>query len=680
MQPIEDAVDKWKGALNGELNFDNDDGPFRFLDMSSSGDTDACNDDVAGEDVDILVVWQKMSGSSLYDSEKSDVTNPDEPPRKYFVTDSVPAYYSDDHATLIYRDPDASADVRVSTLVHELGHALGLSDYKTTTCSDLHGTGGGTIVADPDPTDQHLALMYNDSSRNCRPQPDETVITGRDLRDLYEAYHVGAITDIIVPGDVTLTTKYKNGIPVSTVELAFEWGDAGIAEAGHNAAYIVVRAKERGSKTWRVVGHESIWTAGVGSDLRDRISVAYTSSTIAEYYSVAGATQGDIQEQPAIDESVEFAPTATGKLQTFALGDPTFVVGVEEYDAGDNSIVPPEILSASISPRYCWQNGLLDVVMTVTGGASTGATSARGADLLGYSSEVFGSSTASRGCGTLSGKRTFRARGAWGSGLGKVTRELPLSVSVHNRPKPLVWSAMISGAAACVEGEKFQVVLDRPNGGTPPYRIWARDHLLGAGTVSLDCVPPVGLQRFWTMVVDARGAGVKQRLDVSVTSPPTGATVAVRAGGTRATIAEEANEIVGMSISQAGSAIVVANLLGFYYEVRKDGKTVPVTPALTEPRFVFQGLTPLTEYTFGIRLVVNEIETEWIDKQVTTYAIDGPEAVTGTVTSGSATLTWSAVSGASGVRGEIRRGRNHSFHGSVGPSSYVYRLSVEYGV
>ncbi len=129
----------------------------------------------------------------------------------------------------------SSTTPTVSTLVHELGHALGLSDYKE--CDKLRDQ--GKTHQDPDPNDQHYSLMAK-SKAACRPI-DESTVTGRDLRDLYEAYHVGAITNVVVDGDIYVGSKQIDDMMLpKVVEFTLRWGADGIEEASHGASHIVV--------------------------------------------------------------------------------------------------------------------------------------------------------------------------------------------------------------------------------------------------------------------------------------------------------------------------------------------------------------------------------------------------------------------------------------------------------
>ena len=82
----------------------------------------------------------------------------------------------------------------------------------------------------PDPHMQHYSIMTT-SNADCRPPQAETV-TGRDLRDFYEAYHVATIDGLELGG--------IERIAGGQYALTFIWAAGGIDEAAHNATHIAV--------------------------------------------------------------------------------------------------------------------------------------------------------------------------------------------------------------------------------------------------------------------------------------------------------------------------------------------------------------------------------------------------------------------------------------------------------
>ena len=130
------AVQRWNDALSGALPHGDDTGPFGIHPRTGSAPS-SCAYNLPTLDIDVVVVYERTSGSSVYDSKKSD---PGQLPRKQFETDNESAYLNTEHATLVLRDPN---EIKVSTIVHELGHVLGLSDYES--CEPLRGRGSAHI-------------------------------------------------------------------------------------------------------------------------------------------------------------------------------------------------------------------------------------------------------------------------------------------------------------------------------------------------------------------------------------------------------------------------------------------------------------------------------------------------------------------------------------------------------
>ena len=320
--------------------------------------------------------------------------------------------------------------VTVATMMHELGHVLGLTDYIS--CTDLRVgtdiTTGLAVPNDIDPWDDHYSLMRNKGSASCRYQG---AVTGRDLRDIYEEYRVAAITNVRLDGSAIEMTL--SGPPSRQLTATFWWGPDGIAEANHNASHVAVLRRAVGSTIWAQVGFAMFVRDSDGVPLRTFTMTDHAG--VAATYKIVGLTRGDIRRQGTFDVSRSFQveDTASGSTitATLAEGDPTYVVGVAAYtEAGSNQIEVngPNVLSASVSPRYCYQNNTLAVSISASGGSSTATTSAQ--DTTGASV----TSSASVPCGSATGERSFTAKAVWGSGASKVTRTLSLPVMVHPAP------------------------------------------------------------------------------------------------------------------------------------------------------------------------------------------------------------------------------------------------------
>ncbi len=347
-------------------------GPLEYFEPSAG--TDTCASNTEAKDVHVYVRRVPREGGVYWrDKQES-------PPRKLFTVSApeVDDTYHTNHYSMIALSDKGEVDT--STLVHELGHVLGLSDYKT--CDELHRT--GTALVDPDPTDQHYALMYNASDRECRPQNQEA-ITDRDFRDLHEAYHVGAITKVRVPwypvGSSKDSRAMNPAINGNVLSFTIHWDD-GIAEAAHNASQVAVFGYYTGIG-WKLLSSLDLPTT-TSSLPMVRISAmketppadpVHNPSPVAAWptkYKVVGLTSGDIRwEGMRIGQSgkphtwnFDRAP-ASASNQTE--GDPTFLVARLEQNG--QVVSSPPSLSASISPRYCWTGGTLSVSVRAAGGA-----------------------------------------------------------------------------------------------------------------------------------------------------------------------------------------------------------------------------------------------------------------------------------------------------------------------
>ena len=168
---LEAAVSIWRTALQDLITFQGADGPF-LLHRSLSGRPQTCP--VSGpNDVDVLVRKSAEPGRAYYFNRQ------DSPPRKLFAAtdDYIPESVRSEHHAVI--SLNSSLEVLTATLVHELGHVLGLSDYEfcgllrdLDTATPAWSFGGGTaphgfgldgqaIGAAP------LALSPSPSSRHC---------------------------------------------------------------------------------------------------------------------------------------------------------------------------------------------------------------------------------------------------------------------------------------------------------------------------------------------------------------------------------------------------------------------------------------------------------------------------------------------------------------------------------
>lgn len=339
--PLGSAIDTWNAYLSS-LQFGEDGGEAPLVQYHPPQGANC--DDVDGVvDVDVEVV----TGSDCRDSRGNLAPNARAcyrsgmsrtSPRRLFTTRNG----SQQHSTIIYQ----AGVVRVSTLVHELGHVLGLADYNVIPgvdgnqgCDLIHH-GNPTIAdltrraPDIDPLDNQFSLMRNSPTSPCRA---DSVITGRDLRDFYEAYHVGAITNVqlaLADGQSSIARNRP---------FVLEWGSAGVREAGHNASHVVVFGKNDDETTWRLIGSLPIRNGqGVAHRRIMLTDTIYGSTTsyptgggFADTYKVVGVTRGDIRRQRSFDKTVALVGRVTpGPADPDPTGGPPQPTNVDAEGSG----------------------------------------------------------------------------------------------------------------------------------------------------------------------------------------------------------------------------------------------------------------------------------------------------------------------------------------------------------
>ncbi len=273
-------------------------------------------------------------------------------------TDGERVVFSMDEQSTIYyqvlsRDPDSVAHLR--TMIHELGHALGLGHYDTTDrCGDLRDADvNPTNQADSSPGD-HYSVMVSEGGEECGTQ---AVITGRDLRDFFEAYHVGAITGVAATVDSVSTTEAR---------LTLSWLDEddhgdipeGLREASHGATYVLVQRLNQDG-TWSEVDNEPIATGeqfledvsftdanGLASQYRLRAVSEALAGLLTATVKLPGEHLGLDLEQGGLD----------GRVGSYSFGDPTYIGGFT-VTSGSGASTVYHTASVSVSPAYCYAAG-----------------------------------------------------------------------------------------------------------------------------------------------------------------------------------------------------------------------------------------------------------------------------------------------------------------------------------
>ena len=598
------------------------------------------------------------------------------PPRKTFTNGKN----SSTRALLIYQalgNSPTDTAAHVSTMMHELGHALGLTDYnQDRQCSGLRGPLAGGR-RDVDPHDDDYTLMAR-STDACRAQG---TITGRDLRDLYEAYHVSAVERVELAANPT--NRQNAGLRIQ-----FRWpndplGVSGLAEAAHNGLLLMVMRQPSAGANWVRVRDAAnpirIWASDPpkSSDMLPRVMTVTDPAGRAHRYKIVGLTRGDVRWQNMLHSGREFDETVTHDGVTYQQGDPTIVAGVGVGTAR-------RILSASVSPRYCHTDGTVrgsvqesqfGIWATPTAGRSS--VGGRGADAKGLSGP-----TQNRvySCGTSTGAQSFSASATW-TAAPAATRSVSIPVNVHRTPKRLSLRLEVvppplppgvpippgyTGSLECTYGSPVEIRAV-PTGGKRPHTYWVDGHETRGTTRTLICgyddpgSDLDGTAEIVTgFVLDVYGSGAEATLTLTINDPAPTPGVTTTATSSTATI-----DYSGYSPGPAGQSDVTgSSVISYYYEFRKNLRNEPVDATYRDTSYTFRGLKADTTYLLGFRLVTNEVQgADWVDQSVETFAHEAPTGLNLSVSGTSATLTWTAVSGLSY---EVRQGEDGSVEAASG--------------
>ena len=412
----------------------------------------------------------------------------------------------------------------------------------------------------PDPHMQHYSIMTT-SNADCRPPQAETV-TGRDLRDFYEAYHVATIDGLELGG--------IERIAGGQYALTFIWAAGGIDEAAHNATHIAVY-RQGSNGGWTQLGIATPIRHLLGSRNGEQVtSVTFRDAPDADaIYKVVGITRGDSRLQGStFDLSGQvraFRLDATGKkleafTATFSEGDPTFITGL--------GLVPfPGTLSATVSPRYCYAEDVLPVSVVETGGNGDPV----------FKVQPSGNGKLQYLCPKFAGQYSAKVSATWGSGGNAVSRVLFVPVRVHIKPKRLGLTFSRDGVAAglsqrkCVQGT-FVNIRWTVTGGSGPYRVWVDGNEVKQNPVTLLC--GVATEAMEGFVLDRNGSGTEAMLALTSETPSAGTTVPTGNCASAVSLPTSAMLTWGSCATPICDGAMVDPVDEYYYVVRKDGVTV----------------------------------------------------------------------------------------------------------
>ncbi len=424
------AAQRWKDALKQSYIL------LAVVDDGSDGPLTPCTSSV---DFDVLLRRADDSDMDCIEAPACYVYIPKKSKHRRLFSHEGSSEYS----LLLWRRADAS----VSTMVHELGHVLGLDDYAESDKVETNNCDHFRDVAVDSLGDHFSVMTYSGDTPECRTHG---VITGRDLRDFYEAYHVGPLTGVKMKGAVTVTSSKR-------VNATFYWGETGALELSHNAKYVLAQRKR--GEGWDTVGSAEAFKKN--GEPREMISIIHCDG-IASQYRLVGASAFRMGLKRFVDQDSLAAPLATlvedppsscgTSLESdesstgaqVAIGDASFVVGVAAWngkDDGDDWCTGkdncPLVLSASVTRSYCYTGAVRPkIIFTPSGGES---------DSDPYIAITGGhvppptlkAPPPVPQCHLTEGTASFTVTARWGLKADDPSRSIVLPVRVIARPKPI---------------------------------------------------------------------------------------------------------------------------------------------------------------------------------------------------------------------------------------------------
>ena len=495
------AVKRWNEAVDQPYDL------LAVVDDGSDGTLTPCR---PSETFDVLLRRAVTSDSNCLKDSACYISTPDkENHRKLFSHKG-----SSDYSLILWRRTDAV----VSTMVHELGHVLGLGDYAdpdsdpSNNCDHFHDRA-------VDPLHDHFSVMtYAGDTPNCRTPG---VITGRDLRDFYEAYHIGPLTDVRLDGDVTVTSSNQ-------VTATFHWGDNGAEELSHNATHILAQRKT--TSGWSTIGAAKAFDNG---GKRRMMMAVRDCGGLASEYRLVGSSGFRMGLSAFVDDASLAAPTASRHsvwaspcvpnlsaqaLVQHPIGDPAHVTGVAVWNEPDNKgwcdsgEACPQILSASIDHAYCLTGAVRPPISYLATGGDSGS---------GVTVAIVGGHVPPptlKGlpplpqCNLTAGAANFTVTARWGLQANAPSRSISLPVEVIARPKPVKFEIAPSAApGTCSPGDTVSIGWKLASDSGAPLTVFAYDQSATASPLVVSC--PAGVKsgssvEVWALRHDGGGTQV----------------------------------------------------------------------------------------------------------------------------------------------------------------------------
>lgn len=705
---IDHAVELWNNALNSSSN---------GLGFNVFSTVTACS----GADIEVVFntppsastpiacmrTFNSNTGGGTWACLDTDKSDTNDLPRRTFTSLKDA---SRGRALLIYQalayQPASKKHEYV--MAHELGHALGLAHYENQTtetnphlptqpglerCNALRAAMPSQF--DVDPQDDDYTTLTGPFA-TCASHQFVTAghVTGRDLRDFYEAYQVGAITN--VQASLVMTTAPMSIAPLKL--LYFRWTEDDAREAAHNAKYVAVVGRASAHATgrfWKELKTIPIRNSQ-GQIMRTAMLNDEASLDRTEH-KIVGLTRGGLHQIGNETWALQL-PTNPPRTSASILGTDRWVMGDPTHVFGDvwNSTGPQLYLSVSISPNACYVSGsgaaaVLPATWTV--GSSLGPSFSSAVNLL---VSVNGAIRHNQVGGTASGTTNIPCSQVMRGGLLDVAVAASATATLGNSRNQTVAGSVyiqdrnhdgalsfriVSVPSSCTEERSLSVIWTTTNG-VQPIDVWiagVKDNDRRSPTV-VPC--PSGTRaRVRGFALAADGSGDEATSSYFTVVQPPSTPTSVRVSGKTATSATLT------WINPTGSSNVTYGLW------RSGGQNAETTSA----SYTFNGLTPYRTYNLYVwSKNAAGAESTKVKLPVTLPGRPGvvrTAAPTGVRTSGvttnSATLNWNAVSGATGYSvwrsgGPVvdlpATARSHTFTGLLSARRYALTVrAIGYG-
>ncbi len=494
-----------------------------------------------------------------------------------------------DHALIIF-EHDA---IQPETVLHELGHTLGLPDYRS--CDALYGKEDD--ATDVDRNDDDLALMRNNRAALCR---SVGLVTGRDLRDLFEVYYpappigVTASFDPHASGYGTVRFRWDQ-----TTDPDDAWTGTDLTQLSHQANDVgLFGRKTVGSGAWTLLAR-----TGTGSASKHGIDWQIVNDHRYAEYMLVGLTQVQLDILARGTAPTSWTYGAGVHKRWYTQGEPALVSQVMTAQ-GDAEEVALR-LTASVAPASCYVAGDdATQELTVrwwTSGDDEDVTLTLGGQALTRADGVTGRHTLE--CADLDGDVATTELVVTAT-EGQATASVMLDVydrELDEDAAPVL--ELTDVPETCEYGQMIEDVVWTltPQDTVGKYDVWIDGVEVTASPVNISCPhPDVGRVRGFAVRADGSGSFDHERQDRGITLPVLDAD-AVRATPRSAS-----------SVELSWASLTKVELLSsFWLCVSEAAKTTDCDKPdlddeqwvriLTEPtEHTVSGLKPNTTYTFHL--------------------------------------------------------------------------------